>query len=190
MKKITPILYTLFAMLYIFAPLAKAESDENVTKRRPERAVEIQEIRQDRRDTVREKVQEVRSNIAGNHASRLERRFTFYYSRLNNIITRFESRLELLAGQGKDVSVTQAKLDASKTKLEAAKAKGDEAIAAFQAIEPARFSEQKDEAFAARDLAKEARQLFKDAHTLLKDALKSLKTISKPALPASSAAVN
>lgn len=180
--------------LLLFPSVAVAQSDENVTKRRPDRPaqVEIQEIRQDRmedRQEAKDKMQETRSTVAENHANRLERRFAFYYARLSNIIMRFEKRLDILKADGKDIATVSAKLTEVKAKLESAKAKGVEAVAAFKAIDPARFSEQKTEALAARDLANSARKLFMETHTLLKDALKSLKAISKPALPAASAAV-
>lgn len=164
----------------LFTSQVRAESAENVTRRRPDRPVqaEIQEIRQERR-----------SNVAENHANRLERRFAFYDSRLRNIITRFEKRLDILKADGKDITAVSAKLTEVKSKLESAKAKGVEAVAAFKAIDPAQFSEQKVESFAARDLAVATRKLYLEVHVLLKDALKALKVISKPALPAASVAV-
>jgi hypothetical protein len=179
--------YLMIALaLTLFAPaVALAQGDENVTKRRPERAVEIQEIREERKDNRQER----RSSVAENHASRLERRFGFYFTRLDNIMTRFQKRLDTLTAAGKDTAAVQAKLDAAKAKLVEAKTKGAQAVAAFKAIDPAKFSEQRTEAFAARDLANAARKLFMETHTLLKEALRLLKTISKPALPASSAAV-
>lgn len=189
----------LVATALLLTPITvRAESDENVTRRRPDRPAqaEIQEIRQDRmedrqerREEIQDNIQERRSNVAENHANRLERRFAFYYSRLGNIIMRFEKRLDILKADGKDITAVSIKLTEVKTKLESAKAKGAEAVAAFRAIDPAKFSEQKTEALAARDLANSARKLFVETHTLLKDALKSLKAISKPALPAASAAV-
>ena len=187
MKK-TILLITAFLFLVSLSVIpARAESDENITKRRPDRPVqaEIQEVRQESQ-TLR---QEIRSNVAQNHANRLERRFEFYYKRLNNIITRFESRLELLKNGGKNTSAAQLKLDAAKAKLEAAKLKGEEAVAAFKAVDPAKYAEQKTAILAAKDTAVAAKQLFQDAFDLLKLALKELKTISKPALPAASAAV-
>jgi hypothetical protein len=183
------------ALLALFVPtLAHAEETENVTKRRPDRPTqaEIQEIRGERmedRQEAKDKMQEMRSTVAENHANRLSRRFAFYHARLSNIIMRFEKRLDVLKADGKDVSTVSTKLAAVKAKLAEAKAKGDEAVSAFKAIDPAKFSEQKTEALAARDLANAARKLFMETHTLLKDALKSLKAISKPALPAASAAV-
>ncbi len=152
----------------------RAGTSDTTTQRRPE----IQQISQ-----------ETRSDVARLHAQRLEKHFGFYYNRLNNIITRFQARLDLLKAAGKDTAAPQAKLDAAKAKLAEAKVKGDEAITAFAAIDPARFAEQRTAAFAARDLAVAARALFQEAHALLKEALRSLKTISKPALPAASAAV-
>lgn len=177
--------YLLFALtLLLLSPtLANAESDENVTKKRPDRPsqVQIQEIRQD--------MQELKSKVAENHANRLERRFKSYATRLNNIITRFQARLEILKLENKNISDAQAKLDLVKTKLATAIAAGENAVDAFQAIDPAKFSEQKTERVAAQSLAKDAIKLFKDANDALKLALKSLKLISKPALPAASAAV-
>ncbi len=165
--------YLIFSIFYILCSLfitqAHAESDENVTRRRPERAVQIQEIRQDR--------QEFRSKVAENHANRLERRFKFYFDRLTGIIARFQTRLDTLKTNGKDITAIQTKLDSAETKLAEAKVKGEAAVAAFRAIDPAKFSEQKSEALAARDLAVAARKLFVETHALLKDALKSLKTI-------------
>lgn len=177
------------AILALVPALVHAQGDENVTKRRSDKALEIQEIRQERREDISEERQEFRSNVAENHANRLERRFGFYYTRFNNIINRFQTRLDTLKQAGKDTTSVQAKLDLAKAKLLEAKTKGEAAVAAFRAIDPAKFSEQKTEAFAARDLANQARDLFKQTGNLLKDALKALKTLSKPALPAASAAV-
>lgn len=174
----------IIASVFLLTPsLVVAQSDENITKRRPdtESTIQIQEIKTD--------MQEIINNVSARHANRLERRFNFYYTRLNNIILRFQKRLDILKADGKDIAGVQAKLDLTKTKLEEAKAKGLEAVAAFRAIDPAKFSEQKTAAFAARDLAVAARKLFADTLVLLKDALKALKVISKPALPAASSAV-
>lgn len=173
------------SLFFLFPALALAQGDENVTTRRSDRAVEVQEIRQER---VEDQSQ-IRSRVAENHANRLERRFQFYYIRLTNIITRFEARLDILATAGKDTAPSAAKLAAAETKLAAAKLKGEQAVAAFRAIDPAKFAEQKQELTAARELADAARTLFQEAHRLLQDALTELKNISKPALPAASAAV-
>ena len=134
-------------------------------------------------------VQEFKSRVAENHANRLEKRFKFYYERMTKIMVRFQTRLDTLKAQGKETTPIQVKLDAAKAKLELAKTKGEAAVAAFRGLDPTKFQEQKTERLAARDLAKEARKLFLEAHALLKEALKSLKTISKPALPAASSAV-
>lgn len=148
---------------------------------RAEKRVEVNEIRVN--------LQEVRSKVAENHANRLERRFKFYYERLSKIMVKFQARIDYLKDQGKDTAAVQTKLDAAKAKLESAKVKGEAAVAAFRAIEPGKWEEQKPALLAAKDLAEEARGLFKDAFKLLKDALKELKNISKPALPAASPAV-
>lgn len=179
----TKALLVALTLLFLAPTLVSAESAENVTKRRPDRPAqaEIQEIRQER--------QELRSKVAENHANRLERRFKFYFDRMTGIATRFQARLDTLKAAGKDVSAVQSKLDLATAKLSEAKTSGEAAVAAFRAIDPAKFSEQKEEARAARDLAQATRALFKEVHTLFKDALKSLKSISKPALPANEEAL-
>lgn len=181
------------SILVLSSSFVHAEG-ENVTKRRPDRpeAAQIQEIREVRKDArseVKDKMQEIRSNVAENHANRLERRFKFYFDRLTNILTRFDKRVATLKSEGKNTASVETSLTAAKTKLAEAKTKGDASVAAFKAIDPAKFSEQKTAALAARDLAISARKLFMDTHSLIKDALKALKLISKPALPAASAAV-
>lgn len=173
-------LFCALTAVLLMPGLAHAVSDENVTNRRPDRPAraEVQEIRQ-----------EIRSSVAQNHARRLTRRFQFYFDRLSKIITRFEARLAILDTAGKDTADAKAKLALVKTKLGEAKSKGDATITAFTAIDPAKFSEQKEAAFAARDLAVSARKLYQETLVLLKDALKALKVISRPALPANEEAL-
>lgn len=180
-------LLLMLTVVLLVPTVVLAASDENVTNRRPDNQtnIQIQEVRQD----LKENREEISNKVAQNHANRLKRRFGFYYDRFTNIITRFKARLVILDGQGKDTAAIKTKLTAAGAKLEEAKTKGIEAVAAFVAIDPAKFSQQKTERLAARDLANAARQLFVDTHNLLKDALKELKTISKPALPAASPAV-
>lgn len=178
MKKSILFLLTVF----LFTPsLTFAQSAENVTKKRPDRSsepVEILEINQ----TASLSVAEI-------HANRLERRFKFYYDRLNGIMMRFQTRLDLLSSEGKSTSATQIQLNAAKAKLEEAKLSGVAAVAAFRAIDPAKVKEQRTELKEAVMLAKKTRDIFQESLALLKTALKELKTISKPALPAASPAV-
>jgi hypothetical protein len=177
--------------------LVQAISAENVSQRRKENAVQIQEIRTERkeereenREEVKENIQARRNELAENHAIRLEIRFTAYYTRLSDIISRFQNRLSILKSEGKAVENIEAELSKAKVSLDSAKLKGAEAVAAFKAIDPTSLTDQKTALLAARDLANAARKLFADTHTSLKSALKSLKLISRPALPAASAAVN
>jgi hypothetical protein len=182
--------YLLIALtsLILTPTVVMAVSDENITKRRPDNSpsqVQVQEIRQERieertekREEVKEKIQERRSNIAENHATRLEKRFASYFMRFSNIISRFQTRLDLLKKEGKDVASAQTKLDSAKTKLSEARSKGDASIAAFKAIDPAKVTEQKTELIAARDMATVARKMFAESNDLLKLALKELKNIN------------
>lgn len=136
------------------------------------RAVPTTPVRQGQRIEVatqlRDKAQETRGNVAALHASRLAKRFDFYYARFESIIARLEARVEILKNEGKDTTKVAAQIQVAQKTLESAKDKGDRAVAAFDGIDPARFSEQKAQAFIARDLAKEARELYARAHRELR----------------------
>ena len=165
-------------ILIIVATPASAE-DKNPRETRIENRQEVREEIRENREEVRElrqeNRQEVRSVVAENHANRLERRFKFYYDRLSGIASRIQTRLDTLKSNGKDTTTALAKLTEAKTKLESAKTLGAQSVAAFRAIDPANFEEQKTEAKAARDLANQARAAFKDALALLKAVLKEVK---------------
>lgn len=156
----------IIVLFLIFLSFGSATAEEP-------RRMEVQKITRE----IKETRQETRSTVAELHSKRLTQRFGFYTTRLSGIIRRFEARLEVLKGEGKDVSAVQDKLDEAKLKLDEATTKGQEAVAGFDAIDPARFSEQRSEAFAARDLATAARKLFQEVHALLKEALRLLKVI-------------
>lgn len=176
MKKIT--LLTLLLMMVVALPVYAEEGQtlrETRMENRQERREEVQENRQEVRELRQENRQEVRSMVAENHANRLERRFKFYYDRLSGIASRIQTRLDTLKSNGEDTTAALSKLTEAKTKLESAKTLGAQSVAAFRAIDPTNFEEQKTEAKAARDLANQARAAFKDALLLFKNVLKEVK---------------
>jgi hypothetical protein len=130
---------------------------------------EIQTDRKENRETVR-------TNVAHRHASRLERRFGFYVTRLTKIADRIQSRIDKEKTEGKDVSSAQTNLDSARTKLTQAQVDGTKAVAAFNAITPEDWDQQKADVQAAKDLAKNARQEFVDARKLMVDAVQALTT--------------
>jgi len=125
------------------------------------------DIREQRQEEIRDKREQVRSHVAGKHADRLEKRFAIYQDRLNNIIAKIQNRLDKLAGEGKDTSAAQTKLDEAKVKLNEVKSMADRAILIFQAIDPAEFKIQRENAKAARNSARETRLAFKEVIDLL-----------------------
>lgn len=187
MKKTLSI--TLSSLLLLLASLTtvSAQTTENITNRRPDRdeakaviqevRVERQEERQERQEERQQTRQELRSNVTANHAERLENRFLQYNQRLTNIMERFQKRLDTLKQSGKDASKAQDLLNSGKSKLVEAKTKGDGAVAAFRAIDPAKYTEQKSQILAARDLANQARRLYVETHQLIKSALVALKEV-------------
>lgn len=187
-NNIATLVLILGASLLLLPHTVSAESSSDTNNRRRDREevrAEIQEInttRQQNRDEQQqlrqENRQETRSNVAENHANRLEKRFGLYYQRLSNIIERFQLRLAALKSTGIDTSKVAATLATAQTKLSDAKSKGEQAIAAFRAIDPAKFSEQKSQALAARDLANQARKLYLEVHQLIKAALVELKSLT------------
>ncbi len=179
MHKKTLIPITLLATFLFFVSTVSATDTTNPDTHSDQPRQLIRQMNQDERQENRqeriEHRQEVRSDIAENHANRLSRRFAFYYKRLTGIAARLDTRLTKLKTEGQDVSLALAKLAEARTKLESAKNSADQAVLAFQAIDPTKFSEQKAKALAARDLANSARTAFKDALVLLKNVLKEVK---------------
>lgn len=172
-------LFLLPLFFSVFVVSAHAEGTQTLRETRVENRQEVRELREDNRQETRElrveNRQEIRSGVAANHAVRLERRFQYYYTRLSGIATRLQTRLNLLKAEGKDITSAQAKLTAAASKLDTAQSLGVQAVAAFRAIDPAKFEEQKAEAQAARDLANQARVAFKDTLALLKATLQEVK---------------
>lgn len=181
MKKYLAVVLTLLLM---GATLVHAEETENVTKRRPDGAVnpQIQEIKADIKDAREER----KSAIQTMQAARLNR-FDSYYKLLSNIIARFKLRRDELSSKGKDVTALTAKITLAEQTLASAKAKSDAFATALAGLSS---TSTKDDRLAAAKLAKEAHDLYKETHRILvQEGMRLLKTFSKPALPAASAAV-
>ncbi|GAB4026183.1 MAG: hypothetical protein Fur0011_0930 [Candidatus Microgenomates bacterium] len=164
-------------LLSITTPIFAEDQTLRETRQENRREIResIKENREEMRELRTENRQEVRSVVAENHANRLERRFKFYYDRLSGIASRLQTRLDSLKSTGKDISSALSQLTEAKAKLESAKTLGTQSVAAFRAIDPAKFEEQKAEAKAARDLANQARLAFNDALLLFKGVLKEVK---------------
>ena len=132
-----------------------------------------EQIQENKAERV-ENRQQRRSDIAENHALRLEKRFGSYYTRLSAIVTKIQARID--ASTTKNTTEAQSKLTEAKTRLEQAKVSADSAIAQFKAIDPTKWEEQKEKAKLARDEANKARQGFIDTLKLLNESVKLLKS--------------
>lgn len=159
----------------------KVEERKNeIEAKATERAGKIEE----RKDEIEAKVtqragekQERRTEIAQKHAINLELHFNAHYKRLATMADKIQTRINTFKSEGKDVSVAQAKLDSAKASLETAKSLGLEAIAAFKAIDPTQYEEQRDQALAAKQKAEQARKAFMTALEGMKETVKALKEL-------------
>lgn len=172
-------------VLQVFAE----DQDDNEDSMRPSSMMERRQDRQDHMEEVRQNIQDrkddrqeqkeermenrqqLRSDVAEKHANRLKNRFGFYSNRLNNLLEKLETRLQNMSDEGKDVTTAEEKLNAAKTALEEGKTLADQAVAAFNAIDPEDYETQRDKALAARDIAEEARAKFKEAVSLMREAV-------------------
>lgn len=164
-------LILLFALTVGIALCSPVQARGQESSRRMDRAVKTERV------ATREANPRIRQYVAENHARRLERRFAHYVERFEAIIARIETRLATLSGEGKDVADVQVKLHQAKSMLAQAKATGVQAVAAFKAIDPAKYEEQKDEILAARTLAEKAVKEFKDTFKLLRETIKLMKEV-------------
>jgi len=149
------------------------------TEAMQERVEEREQKRLELRQEFEAKRTEFRSQLAARHAERISKRFDFYKTRLEGIITRFQTRLTTLNESGIDTSTVQTKLDAASAALAAAATKSSGLVAAFMALDP-ESGTYKDDVIALRAEVKVATDAFKSVHTLLKEALVALKAINKP----------
>ena len=125
---------------------------------------------------VKEDKQEVRDNVAQLHANRLRHRFLeAYYPKLNVFILKLQAKITSMSEAGKNMTSSQAKLDEAKTSLELAKQLAADSIAGFEAIEPAKYNIQRQQALTARDQANQARTKFIQTIKLLKETLQLMK---------------
>lgn len=177
--------YSIAAALVVatlaLAPVsALAQSPLPVRERAAQRAEEIKANVQARQDERQENRQERRDVRFENHANRLETRFSNYSERLNTLLDKIQARLNEMEQNFPDssaIDTAQSKLDAASAKLAEAEQASDSSIAAFKAIDPAKYEEQKAQALAARDNAQKARQAYADALRLMKEAVQSLKQV-------------
>jgi len=147
------------------------ENSQERQENREEIRTEVQENSQNRQD----RRQERRDNVAQIHATRLTNRFGFYSQRLTNLIEKTAAKFDEMENEGKDVDAAQAKLDEAKAALDEAKSIGNQAISAFEAIEPDEYEAQRDRALEARDLAQQAREGYKTTVSLMKEAVQLAK---------------
>ncbi|KKU89291.1 MAG: hypothetical protein UY18_C0001G0023 [Microgenomates group bacterium GW2011_GWF2_47_9] len=166
----------IFCSSFLFVPALHAETSTG--KVGDDNSQKIQQELEDRREEQRQEIQtkriETRLRLAKNHAERLQKRFSFYYERLNNIITRFQARLDLSKTEGKDTTTSQQLLDQAKSNLLSAESKGKEAIQTFTSFDPEwSQDEMQNKVRLGQSQAEEARNAFKQVLELLKSALKS-----------------
>ena len=151
-----------------------AQSDSVETDVRQDRLEHRQEVK----DRISDKRDEVRCHVAGVHGRRLQHRFKIYYRRLARLSEKLQNRIDRLEENNVDMSEAQGLLDEAMVKLEAANTKGDEVTTDFAQIEDGDCEEQRDQALGARDVALEVRELYKEVLELLKQVFRLVKAAS------------
>jgi hypothetical protein len=136
----------------------------------------VKELNEDRRASNSAVRQTYRSERAKLHGERIDRRFSWYAERLQNIAERIQSRIDKEKADGKDVTKAQASLDAAKATLTQAIADGKTAVTMFEAIDVAKWDVQQPQVKAAIDQANKARSEFITARQQELDAVKALLT--------------
>jgi len=129
----------------------------------------------DLRVTVAAIQQQVRSSITARHADRLQHRFTFYHSRLLQLLNKISQRAQIMADNGQNTVTAIQTIDQATIALNQAKDKGEEAVTLFQSINPDTYQTQREIALQARDLAQESRALFSQTRNLLQQAISQLR---------------
>lgn len=127
-----------------------------------------QEI-QDKKDQLKEEFKNKLGEIRGN----IMLRYTIAITRITEIQTRLQSRIDTLKANGNDTTVAQAKIDSSKVHLATARSEGDQAKALVEGTTP---DTHKDEIKAHLSNAKAELKL---AFTDIRDAFKLIKPFTE-----------
>lgn len=156
----------------------ETNDDQETEQNRETLRVRTEERLEAREASASQKRLEVRMSIAQIHAQRLEKRFAYYYERLNKIITKISEKIALQKAAGKDTSQVEVNLEIAKDKMIAAKTYGDEAISKFNDIKADNYQGERDLAILARDDAWSARNSYQEVLQILKEIVKTLKELS------------
>lgn len=132
-------------------------------------------IQQQFKKSLQTEKETIRTDRAKFHATRLQRNFSFYALRLNNVATRIQSLINKRKASGKDVTAAQTQLDTSKATLQQAIADGQKAVDMFNAITVDVWNIQKPEVKAAITQAQLARKEFVTARTQMVQTVKLLR---------------
>lgn len=168
-----------FAVFVLFTALVTSsmsvQAKESFTQNRgDEKKAEVKTNIQEKKTEIQENVQAKKENVASNHADRLEKRFALYTKRLTSLADKIQTRIDKREQEGKKNGDAQLKVDTARKQLVLATELGAEAVKMFRAIEPAKYTEQRDQAIKARDKAKEARKAFVETHRLLREAIQEM----------------
>ncbi len=135
-----------------------------------------QDVKKEVVEATKETKGELRNDVAQIHATRLKHRFLgIYYPKLDAFIQKVQAKIDSMAASGKIMAEAQSELNEAKAALQAAKTLADQSIAGFEAIEPAKYNIQRQQAVDASQTAKTARAKFVETIKLLKNTLKLMR---------------
>lgn len=177
MKKI-PIIILVGIIVTRITVLSVSAQDSTLTpqQQRLNTQQQRQELRQENQEQRQENRHQRRSDIAGNHADRLEYRLQIYYPRLQQLVAKIQNQINRLSDDGNDMTRMQNQLDTVKENLRQANALWQQSINEFRAINPDDYQTQRTQALTASDHVQQARRLFVQVVQDLKEIVRRLKT--------------
>jgi len=141
-----------------------------------ERNEALREVKNDRRDSIKEKVLKHRIEIAKAFANRMIKRFEVAIERLSKLSDRIASRSAKVKALGKDTSAVDSALLSAKTSLDTAKGEVATMKTIVSGIDAS--STQQSIMDSMKQSAKSAQDDIVNAHKSLNDAFKVLKGLA------------
>ena len=149
-----------------------------IKEEKKEKLDELASKKDEMKAKIEEKKLQLRTDAAARHTVHMEKRFSFYSTRLSEMIGKFQAKLDTIKNSGLDTSLAQEKLNEAADMLVLATDQANTAISEFAAIEIADFESQQELSKAAQTAATTARNSYKAVHMKLVEALEIMEDLT------------